>query len=105
MISPKGEISFTDLQRTEYLALIKKHGKKEKVAWALFLLLGIFGAHRFYLGYYRSGLIMLVLTVFTLGLLAPIVLFDARRITELTWNANYEHRLWAVKHVKRKYPL
>lgn len=45
------------------------------VAALLALILGAFGAHRFYLGYTGTGVAMLLVTIFTLGLgiIWPIV--------------------------------
>lgn len=46
---------------------------KSKVAGGLLgIFLGAFGAHRFYLGYSGLGVTMLLLTILSLGLLAPI---------------------------------
>jgi TM2 domain-containing membrane protein YozV len=53
-------------------------------AWGLLLGLGVFGAHRFYLGHTRAGLLYaLTLGVFGLG-----VLYDLARLDELVSEAN-----------------
>jgi TM2 domain-containing membrane protein YozV len=45
------------------------------VAGLLGIFLGVFGVHRFYLGNTSGGLVMLLTTVLTLGLFAPLVAF------------------------------
>lgn len=49
--------------------------KSKMVAGLLGIFLGAFGAHRFYLGNMRGGRVMLVMTVLSLGLLAPLTAF------------------------------
>jgi len=49
-------------------------GAKSKVAAGLLgIFLGVFGVHRFYLGYTGLGLTMLLLTVLSIGLLSPFI--------------------------------
>jgi len=43
------------------------------IAGSLGILLGYFGVHRFYLGFVGMGLVQLLLTVCSFGLLSPIV--------------------------------
>ncbi|MCY4044886.1 MAG: TM2 domain-containing protein [Cellvibrionales bacterium] len=38
------------------------------LAWVLLTFLGIFGAHRFYIGHYISGAVMLIITLSTMSL-------------------------------------
>jgi len=40
---------------------------KKIIAGVLAILLGAFGIHKFYLGYTKAGIIMLLVTVLTLG--------------------------------------
>ena len=47
---------------------VMNQAKSSRVAYILCLFLGGFGAHRFYLGYPASGLVMLVLMVLGVGL-------------------------------------
>ncbi len=52
---------------------VKQPMPKDKVAAGLLaILLGSLGIHKFYLGYNTAGLIMLLCTVFTLGLAACV---------------------------------
>ena len=43
------------------------------VAGALAILLGVFGVHRFYMGFTGVGLLQLLITVCSLGILSPVV--------------------------------
>lgn len=54
------------------------------LSWGLLLVLGVFGAHRFYLGHTRSGL----LYALTLGVLGLGVLYDLAKLDELVSDAN-----------------
>lgn len=45
------------------------------LSYFLAVFLGIFGAHRFYLGKKQSGIAMLLITLITFGALAPVTLF------------------------------
>ncbi|MDD5127137.1 MAG: NINE protein [Dehalococcoidales bacterium] len=45
---------------------IARRRKGVWTAWLLWLLLGFCGAHRFYLGRFRSGMVMLILAVFVI---------------------------------------
>jgi TM2 domain-containing membrane protein YozV len=50
------------------------YSPKSKIAAGLLgIFLGVFGVHRFYLGYTGIGLTMLLLTVLTFGLAAPFI--------------------------------
>lgn len=80
----------------------RKEKKSEKVAYMWWAIFGIFGGHRFYLGNYGTGLIILAVTVFTLGLGAIVGLLDIKQIPRLTQQANEETVLRLVKDVKRK---
>lgn len=56
---------------TQYNA---SYGDKSKIAaGVLAILLGGLGIHKFYLGYTTAGLIMLLVTILSLGMAAPIV--------------------------------
>ena len=49
-------------------------GAKSRLAAGLFgIFLGVFGVHRFYLGYTGLGITMLLLTVLSIGLLSPFI--------------------------------
>lgn len=94
-----------NLSINEYMRFLDQFHKKSKkrsfayLWWAIF---GAFGGHRFYLGYYGTGLIILVVTLFTLGLGAIVGWLDVLNIKRLTENANKELVLNIVKDVKRK---
>ena len=45
---------------------------KRIVAGILGILLGVFGVHKFYLGFIGTGLFMLLITVLSIGILAPV---------------------------------
>lgn len=49
-----------------------RYRKEPVVAFLLAVFLGIFGAHHFYLGYNRAGVIMLVLTLSVVGLIVSV---------------------------------
>lgn len=49
-------------------------GAEKKVpAGILAILLGALGIHKFYLGYTKEGVIMLILTVFTFGTVSSLI--------------------------------
>jgi TM2 domain-containing membrane protein YozV len=52
---------------------IANDGPNTIVAYAAFILLGPFGGHRFYLGSWQSGLIMLLLTLLGLALSGAVI--------------------------------
>lgn len=60
----------------DYLLRSQK-SKSHVVAGLLAIFLGVFGVHKFYLGYNQAGFVMLTVTVlgslFTLGLAAPVM--------------------------------
>ncbi len=62
------------------------HTNRKLVAGLLAILLGMFGIHKFFLGYTREGLIMLLVTVLTIFLLAwiPAIIGIAEGIIYLT---------------------
>ncbi len=68
----------------EEWANTKPAPKSLSIAILLWFFLGIFGAHRFYLGYWRSGLLWL----FTLGFLGVGWIIDMLRVAVL-----YERRM------------
>ena len=43
---------------------MKSRRKSVVAAWSLWLFLGLFAAHRFYLGHFRSGIVVLSLDLF-----------------------------------------
>jgi len=64
--APTGAI-IGELNEEELLILrreVKSRRKSVITAWLLWLFLGIFAAHRFYLGHFRSGIVMLSLDLF-----------------------------------------
>ena len=53
---------------------IKPPGSEKKIpAGILGILLGSLGVHKFYLGYTTAGIIMLLVSVLSLGFLSPIM--------------------------------
>ncbi|MDZ4632258.1 TM2 domain-containing protein [Bacillus cereus] len=86
----------------EFEEHFKKKAKKRSFAYLWWVIFGAFGGHRFYLGYYGTGLIILVVTLFTLGLGAIVGWLDVLNIKRLTENANKELVLNIVKDVKKK---
>lgn len=52
---------------------LKKTRVKKIAAGVLAIILGSLGVHKFYLGYYTAGIIMLGVTALSLGSLAPVV--------------------------------
>lgn len=87
---------------SQFALRFNKERKKEKIAIFWWAITGIFGGHRFYLGNYGTGLILLVITVFTLGLGGVFGLIDFVNIQRLTQKANEGLVLNLVKDVKRK---
>lgn len=94
-----------NLSISEYMRFLDqfhKKGKSRSIAYLWWAIFGAFGGHRFYLGNYGTGLIILVVTLFTLGLGAIVGWLDVLNIKRLTENANREIVLNIVKDVKRK---
>ncbi|HWJ97230.1 MAG TPA: TM2 domain-containing protein, partial [Acidimicrobiales bacterium] len=56
-----------------YLPVVTTPPKSKIAAGLLAFFLGTLGIHRFYLGYNGIGITMLLLTVLSFGILAPIV--------------------------------
>ena len=55
-------------------AASKSHASKDKTAAGILaIFLGFFGVHKFYLGYTKEGAIMLLITIFSMGIAFPIV--------------------------------
>jgi TM2 domain-containing membrane protein YozV len=48
-------------------------GKSKVAAGILAILLGVFGIHKFYLGYTGAGIVMLLVTLCTLFILSPLI--------------------------------
>lgn len=97
--------SVSNLDLVELGQFAKLYGKRKKsstFAWFLWAFFGFTGAHRFYLGNYGSGLILLALTVFSLGLFAPVYYFDMENMDRLVYEANKQVVLDTVKEVKSK---
>jgi TM2 domain-containing membrane protein YozV len=46
---------------------------KKIVAGILGILLGVFGIHKFYLGYTKEGIIMLLIGLFTFGTISSVI--------------------------------
>jgi len=86
----------------EFEELFNERSKKRSIAYLWWAIFGAFGGHRFYLGNYGTGLIILVVTLFTLGLGAIVGWLDVLNIKRLTENANREIVLNIVKDVKRR---
>lgn len=86
----------------EFEDQFSKKSKKTYIAYVWWAIFGAFGGHRFYLGYYGTGLIILVVTVFTLGLGAIAGFLDVMNIKRLTEDANKDVVLQIIKDVKRR---
>ena len=56
-----------------YAPFVTAPPKSRVAAGLLGIFLGVFGVHRFYLGYSGLGVAMLLITLLSLGLLAPVV--------------------------------
>jgi TM2 domain-containing membrane protein YozV len=80
----------------------KKAKKSELTALILWLIGGPLGFHRFYLRHYGTGLILLAITIFTLGLGSIAGWYDVVNINRLTEKENKELILHLVKEAKRK---
>lgn len=94
-----------NLNLNEYIEFEQKFNRKAKsksIAYLWWAIFGAFGGHRFYLGYYGTGLIILVVTVFTLGLGAIAGWIDVVNIRRLTEKTNSDVILKIIKDVKRK---
>jgi TM2 domain-containing membrane protein YozV len=85
-----------------FALIFKERKKSEKKAFLLWLFGGAFGLHRFYTGNYGTGVILLGLTVFTLGLGSIIGFIDVLNLKRLVFNVNKGVVLEVVKEVKRK---
>ena len=53
--------------------IVHAHGKEKIVAGLLAILIGTLGIHKFYLGYTKSGIIMLLVSLLTFGFGAPVM--------------------------------
>lgn len=92
----------TAKQLTDFSRLYRKRSKKEKVAYFWGIILGAFGGHRFYVGHYGTGLILLSITVFTLGLGAVAGWYDVLNVPRIVERENKDIILNTVKEVRWK---
>lgn len=63
---------------TRALLLYQAHKKSVGVSYLLWILLGFMGAHRFYVGKYTSGALMVLLAIFSVVFAAigvPLLIF------------------------------
>lgn len=79
-----------------------EESKSEVIAYIWWAFLGPLGGHRFYLRHYGTGIILMVITLFTLGLGSIAGWYDVVNIKRLTEEENKETVLQLVKEVKRK---
>ncbi|WP_045513924.1 TM2 domain-containing protein [Bacillus amyloliquefaciens] len=94
--------NLTSAEKNNFFRIYEKERKSEKWAYFWWVLLGFIGGHRFYLGRYGTGLIILFITVFTCGLGALIGWYDIVNVRRMTEEENSEKILDIVKVVKRK---
>ena len=78
-------ISYSQLDNQEKLLVdnqVANKSKKAVVAWLLWLFLGGFGAHRFYMGRTGTAVVMLILSLTFFGTIisVPWMIIDAFRI-------------------------
>ena len=59
--------------------------KSPIIAYGLLILAGSLGLHRFYLGYHKSGVILLACTICTFMFLPDLVLAHRYSIPSLLW--------------------
>jgi TM2 domain-containing membrane protein YozV len=85
-----------------YLNRFLKKRKKRRIAYALCIVGGGLGFHRFYLGRYGTALMMLFLTIFTCGIAALAALFDLKNIERYIQDHDKEISLKIIKDIKRK---
>jgi TM2 domain-containing membrane protein YozV len=98
----KATQNLTANELTEFSRQFNKRSKKVYKAYILWALGGFLGLHRFYTGNLGTGLILLVVTVFTCGLGAIAGWYDVVNIKRLVNEANKELTLQIIKDVKRK---
>ena len=84
--------------------------KSSKVSFYLCLFLGLFGAHRFYLLKFGSGIFMSILTIISISLLPSvhgfilfvgplyITIFDLFRIKKMTEEFNVIQKMYTKMH-------
>lgn len=64
---------------------VKNQGKNMVVAYILWYFLGVFGAHRFYMGKTGSAIAMLVLTITVIGMIATGIWWVVDAFLVHTW--------------------
>lgn len=80
-----------------------KKRKRKRTAYALWLVGGMFGLHRFYLKNYFAGSVMLFLTVFTFGLLGVIGILDGINVSNLVKHYNQRLSVNLGTNIRKKY--
>ena len=86
----------------QFSLIFKDRKKNETTAFMFWGVGGFFGLHRFYTGNYGTGLMLVALTVFTLGLGSVFALYDGLNVKRLVLEANKAVALQIVKEVKYK---
>ena len=98
----KATKNLSERERDYFNYKFAKESKSDVTAYIVWAFLGAFGGHRFYLRHYGTGLILLALTTFTLGVGAIAGWYDVVNIKRLTEKENKELILRLVKEAKRK---
>jgi TM2 domain-containing membrane protein YozV len=80
----------------------EKRKKSPVVTWLLWLFLGAFGAHRFYLGQKGRGIAMIIATILIVGIFWA--LFDAFAIPGALRRANEDIELEVLQQIKAMSP-
>jgi len=93
--------NLTEDEMVEFTKKFSKVSKKDYKAYSHFLTWGFLGGHRFYLGQYWQGTVMLVLTIMTMGFCGVIGIMDFPNIPNAVEKANKKKVLKIIKEVKR----
>ncbi|MGF9741620.1 TM2 domain-containing protein [Priestia megaterium] len=93
--------NLTEDQLVDFTLKYYKRSKKEHKVYGIFLFTCFIGGHRFYLGNYWQGIVMLFLTIMTFGFCAIIGILDFPNIPKALEKRNKKIALKIIKEVTK----